>query len=85
MYYLYVLKCADDSLYIGISTDLERRVYEHNNSAKAAKYTRARRPLLLLYSEEYVDRSTATRAEKEWKSLTRAEKLVKLREKGVLI
>ena len=76
MYYVYILKCADSTYYTGITTDLERRIYEHNNSDKAAKYTRARRPLLLVYSEEYKDRSMASKREyKIKKKMTRVEKL----------
>jgi putative endonuclease len=63
MYYVYILECADGTLYTGITTDLQRRVKEHNSSDKGAKYTRARRPVRLLYSEEYEDRSSASKRE----------------------
>jgi len=62
-YYLYILQCSDDTLYTGITTDLERRVEEHNSSDKGAKYTRARRPVTLVYSEEYENRSEASKRE----------------------
>ena len=76
MYYVYIVKCADDTLYTGIATKLERRIEEHNSSNKGAKYTRARRPVRLVYQEEYPDRSSASKREYEIKkTMTRAEKL----------
>jgi len=76
MYYVYIVKCADDTLYTGIATELERRILEHNESDKGAKYTRVRRPVNLVYSEEYPDRSTASKREYEIKKkMSRAEKL----------
>ena len=76
MYYVYIVECADKTLYTGIATELERRVEEHNNSEKGAKYTRVRRPVKLVYSEEYPDRSTASKREYEIKKkMSRVEKL----------
>ena len=75
MYYLYILQCADDTLYTGITTDLERRVEEHNTSALGAKYTRGRRPVKLVHSEQYETRSLATREEMRLKKLTKDQKL----------
>ncbi len=76
MYYIYIIQCADDTLYTGITTEVERRIEEHNGSDKGAKYTRVRRPVRLVYSEEYADRSTASKREYEIKKkMTRAEKL----------
>lgn len=76
MYFVYILKCADGTLYTGIATELERRVKEHNDSDKGAKYTRIRRPVTLVYSEEHTDRSTASKREYEIKKkMSRAEKL----------
>jgi len=75
MYYLYILKCADKTLYTGITLDLARRIKEHNFSKLGAKYTRARRPVKLVYSKKFRSRSTASRAEAKLKNLTRAEKL----------
>lgn len=76
MYYLYILKCADKSLYTGITTDLKRRVIEHNSKNKGAKYTAGRRPVKLVYSKKFKNRSEATREEARVKKLTRAEKLL---------
>lgn len=67
MYYVYIVECVDTTLYTGIATELERRIDEHNTSGKGAKYTRARRPVKLVYSEEYSDRSTASKREYEIK------------------
>jgi putative endonuclease len=76
MYFVYMLKCADDTFYTGIATQLERRVEEHNSSDKGAKYTRARRPVVLVYSEVHPDRSSASKREYEIKKkMSRAEKL----------
>ncbi len=76
MYYLYILKCADKTLYTGITTELDRRIDEHNYSDKGAKYTRIRRPVKLVYTEKYPDRSTASKREYEIKKkMSRAEKL----------
>jgi putative endonuclease len=75
MYYLYILKCADKTLYSGITTDLVRRVKEHNTSKKGAKYTRSRRPVKMAYSKKFRNRSTASKAEAKFKKLTRSEKL----------
>jgi len=76
VYFVYILKCADETLYTGISTELERRIEEHNDSDKGAKYTRVRRPVRLVYSEEHPDRSAASKREYEIKKkMSRAEKL----------
>ena len=73
-YFLYILRCADTTLYTGITTDLERRIIEHNESEKWAKYTKMRRPVELIYSEEYDSRSEASKREYEIKQMTRIEK-----------
>ena len=76
MYFVYMFKCADNTLYTGIATELERRIEEHNGSDKGAKYTRVRRPVSLVYSEEYPDRSSASKREYEIKKkMSRTEKL----------
>ena len=72
---VYVLKCADETLYTGIATDLQRRLEEHNSSNKGAKYTRVRRPVELVYYENCADRIDASKREYEIKQLSRAEKL----------
>ena len=71
-----MVQCADETFYTGIATELERRIEEHNSSDKGAKYTRARRPVSLVYSEVYPDRSSASKREYEIKKrMSRAEKL----------
>lgn len=75
MYYLYILKCVDSTLYTGITTDVARRVIEHNESPKGAKYTKARRPVELVYSAEFENRSEATKEELRIKKMTREGKL----------
>jgi putative endonuclease len=75
MYYLYILKCADDTLYTGITTDLERRVYEHNTSNLGARYTSARRPVRLVYSKKFKDRSSASKEEARIKKLKKDDKI----------
>lgn len=75
MYYLYILKCADKTLYTGITLDLERRVAEHNTSKVGAKYTKARRPVKLVYSKKFKTRSLAQKEESRIKKLKREEKL----------
>lgn len=73
---LYVLRCKDGSLYAGITVDLSRRLREHNEDDRlAAKYTRTRRPVELVFSENHPSRSAATRAEYQFKQLTRKQKL----------
>ncbi|MDD2758502.1 MAG: GIY-YIG nuclease family protein [Patescibacteria group bacterium] len=75
MYYVYILKCRDKTLYTGITVDLVRRVKEHNSSKLGAKYTRARRPVKLVYAKKFRNRSLASQAESRIKKLTREEKL----------
>ena len=74
-HYVYMLRCRDGTLYTGYTTDLEARVRAHNGvGTGGAKYTRARRPALLAYFEEYEDKSTALKRECEIKKLTRVQK-----------
>jgi Predicted endonuclease containing a URI domain len=70
----YILRCADDTLYCGITNDLEKRLTAHNEGT-AAKYTRARGPVELVFVEDCADRSSASKREMEIKALVRAEKL----------
>ncbi len=76
-WYVYIVRCRDDSLYTGIATDPARREREHNGElAFGARYTRARRPVRLVYSERADDRTAAARREHRIKSLTRTAKEV---------
>ena len=67
-WYVYILRCADDTLYTGVATDLEARVATHN-AGKGAKYTRGRRPVVLVYQETAIDRAAAQRREAEIKRM----------------
>ena len=73
-YWVYILQCADDSLYTGVSSDVPRRTATHN-AGKGAKYTRARLPVKLVYQELCGNKSAALRREMAIKRLTRQEKL----------
>ncbi len=76
MYSTYILICSDNTLYTGITTDLERRIKEHNGeSLWWAKYTKTRQPVELLYYESHNNRSEASKREYEIKKMTRAQKL----------
>jgi putative endonuclease len=72
---VYLLKCSDDTLYTGVTTDLKRRVNEHNTSSVGAKYTRNRRPVELVYFENRDDKIDAMQREYVIKQLSRKEKL----------
>ena len=79
MPYVYIVRCADGTLYTGWTTDVERRVAQHN-TGRGARYTRMHRPVALVYREEAPDRSTAMRRERAIKKLDRErkERLVEL-------
>ena len=72
-WYVYIVSCVDGSLYTGITTNVERRVAQHN-TGKGAKYTRARRPVSLLSSWPFSDMSSALKEEHRIKKLSRAKK-----------
>ena len=74
VWYLYVVRCVDSTLYTGITTDVGRRVREHNASRRGAKYTRTRRPVELVWTREYKSRSEAQKAEYSFKKLFHKEK-----------
>lgn len=73
-WYVYILRCCDDTLYTGISDDVDRRVEAHN-SGKGAKYTRGRGPVAAVYREECPDKSTALKREYAIKAMPRQKKL----------
>lgn len=72
---VYILQCSDGTFYTGITTDIERRLLEHNSTNKAAKYTRSRRPLELVYQAACKTRSEAACTEYKTRKLSRAKKL----------
>lgn len=69
------MKCSDETLYAGVTTDLKRRVDEHNSSSLGAKYTSGRRPVELVYAKKFGSRSQASKEENRIKKLPREEKL----------
>jgi putative endonuclease len=72
---VYIVQCADNSLYTGCAKDLKKRIEEHNVGKKGAKYTRSRRPVRLVYSEQKRTLGAALTREAQIKRLTRREKL----------
>ena len=81
-YFVYILRCSDNTLYTGIARDLDKRLHEHNHSPAGAKYTRSRRPVVLAYSELCEDKSTALKRELAVKKLSRSEKLSLIADRG---
>lgn len=75
MYFVYILKCSDNSLYTGITTDLKRRLEEHKNGI-GSRYTRSRGAGKIIYTERHKNRSTASIREAEIKKMKRADKLL---------
>ena len=73
-WFLYIIKCKDSSLYTGITTNLEKRLKQHNEG-RATKYTRGRKPVKLVYSEICKNESKARRKESDVKKLPRKKKL----------
>jgi putative endonuclease len=74
-WFVYILKCADNTLYTVITNDVDKRIQAHNSEATGAKYTKARRPVVLVYEEEVRDRSEALKREFSLKKLSRLDKL----------
>lgn len=74
-YVVYILECADGTLYTGSTNNIHQRIHVHNTSTKGAKYTRARRPVHLVYLQKCTDISHARKEEARIKRMTRAEKL----------
>ncbi len=74
MWFVYILECSDNTLYTGITTNIERREEEHNSSEKWAKFTKMRRPVKMVFTQECNDRSDASKKEYAIKKLTRTQK-----------
>lgn len=81
---MYIVHCADNSLYTGYTNHLEQRMAAHNNGT-GAKYTKYRRPIRLLYAQEFDTKSDALKAEYAFKQKTRAQKNAFLHQKGISI
>jgi putative endonuclease len=75
MHFVYILECADGSLYCGSTNDLEKRVKEHNTAKRGAHYTKIRRPVVLRYSKKVKTLAAARAREAAIKRLTRKEKM----------
>lgn len=75
MYFVYILKCADATLYIGSTNDIEKRIISHNTSKVGAKYTRGRRPVVLKYYESFETKSEALKREIELKKYSKIQKM----------
>ncbi len=81
-WFVYIVRCADDSLYTGITKNVVRRIQEHNNDdSLGAKYTKARRPVVLVHQEKCKSRSAATKREIEIKKLSLKDKNILLDQK----
>ncbi len=74
-YFVYILECADTTLYVGSTNNIDRRLHAHNHSKNGAHYTKIRRPVVLKYMEEHKTYGDARAREAELKRLSRAEKL----------
>lgn len=72
---MYILTCADNTLYVGSTNDIEKRLYQHNNLKSGAHYTKIRRPVTLVYKEEFETLNEAKKREAEVKKLDRKTKL----------
>lgn len=85
-HFVYILECADKSLYVGCTNDLDRRLHQHNNSKGGAHYTKLRRPVTLLYSEKFRTLKEARQRETEIKGWRREKKfsLINNQHKSVL-
>ncbi|WP_286233639.1 GIY-YIG nuclease family protein [Thalassotalea sediminis] len=74
LWYVYLVRCADNSLYAGVTTDISRRINEHNHTNKGAKYTRVRRPVSLAYVEHAANRQAACQREYSLRKLPKKKK-----------
>jgi len=79
---VYMVRCKDGTLYTGITNDLAKRIKAHNSAKDGARYTRSRRPVKLVYSEEAGSKSAAAKLEYKIKKMTRAKKKERVRAKG---
>ena len=76
MWYVYIAECRDGTYYTGVTNDLEKRMTDHNNSTLGAKYTRARRPVKLVYSKRKKNKSYAMKEEALIKKMKRGDKTI---------
>ena len=83
-YFVYILKCADNTLYVGSTIDLEKRLHSHNHLKSGAHYTKIRRPVILVYSESCKTFALARAREAELKRLSREQKLELIKKNATL-
>lgn len=76
MWFVYIVRCADSSLYTGITRDIERRIREHNTTKRGSAYIKSKRPVVLVYQESATTRSAALKREAEIKKLSHKGKEV---------
>jgi putative endonuclease len=74
IYTVYILECSDKTFYTGYTKNLEKRLWDHNNSNRGARYTHTRRPVHVIYTEEFDNQRDAMRREREIKMMTRNQK-----------
>ena len=84
MHWIYIVECSDGTYYTGYTRNVEKRIKEHNESKKGAKYTRCRRPVVLRYAESFESRQAACRREYEIKQLSRVKKEELIKKKAWL-
>ena len=75
IWYVYMVRCSDGTLYTGVTNDLQKRIKAHNSGKDGARYTRPRRPVKLVYSEEAETKSAAAKLEYKIKKMTREKKM----------
>jgi putative endonuclease len=76
LFYVYILECCDKTFYTGYTINIEKRIYEHNNTGAGARYTRGRRPVTIVYVEGCSTQSDAMKREAQIKKLPRAKKML---------
>ena len=81
IWHVYMVRCSDGTLYTGITNDLKKRIEAHNSGKDGARYTRSRRPVKLVYSEEVESKSAASRLEYKIKKLPRLKKVQLVKKK----
>jgi putative endonuclease len=81
IWHVYMVRCSDRTLYTGITNDLEKRIEAHNSGKEGARYTRSRRPVKLVYSEQVKSKSAAAKLEYQLKKLPRLKKIRLIKDK----
>jgi len=81
IWHIYMVRCSDGTLYTGITNDLEKRIEAHNSGKEGARYTRSRRPVKLVYSEQVESKSAAAKLEYQLKKLPRLKKIRLIKDK----